>query len=136
MAAGAGKKESTQVTVSEKEYQLITQIRNLKEKGFTDEDILQLDRSKDITKENIQKARLDGIEINKMQIKIKEREIAYKKAQLEKKESLEKHDDFVDGKKPLFMLESDIEKIQFDLLQIEEINEATQEEYDKDNKED
>lgn len=134
MAAGAGKNKSTQVTVSEKEYKLVTQLRNLKEKGFTDEDILQLDRSKAITKENMQKMRLDTIEMQEMRIKQQEREIRYKQEQLDKKEPLEKHDDFFDGKKPLFMLESDIEKIKHEIKQGKEGIKIIKEEYDRDEK--
>ena len=120
--------------VNEQEYQLIQQIRNLKEKGFTDEDILQLDRNKEISKENMQKMRLETIKMQEMAIRQKEREIKYKKDQLYKKESLEKHDDFFDGKKPLFMLESDIEKIEYEIRGIKESIKTIQEESDKEEK--
>ena len=124
-----------EVTVTKEEYKLVKQLRNLKEKGITDNDIHQLDRNKEINKENMKKMRLETIKLNKSQIKRKEREMEYKKAQLEKKESLEKHDAFVEGKKPLFMLESDIDQINIDIAQIREVNKAAQEEYDNAEKE-
>ena len=120
--------------VSEKEYKLVQQIRNLKEKGFTDEDILQLDRSKEISKENIQKTRLETIKVNTRRIIQVKRDVEYKRMQLRKEESLEKDDRYVDGKKPLFILENDIEETEANIKQIEEINKITQEEYDKDKK--
>jgi len=116
--------------INEQEFKLVQQIRNLKEKGFTDEDILQLDRNKEISKENMQKMRLETIKMQEMAIIQKEREINYKREQLDNKEPLEKHDDFFDGKKPLFMLESDIEKIQYEIRGIKESIKAIEKEHD------
>ena len=123
-----------ELKVNEQEFKLVQQIRNLKEKGFTDDDILQLDRNKEIGKENMQKMRLDTIEMQEMRIKQQQREVKYKQEQLDKKESLEKHDDFFDGKKPLFMLESDIEKIEYEIKQSKEGIKSIKEEYEQDEK--
>jgi len=120
--------------VNESEFKLVQQIRNLKEKGFTDEDIVQLDRSKEIKKEQMQKMRLETIKVHEMQIIHKGREVKYKQDQLDKRECLEKHDDFVDGKKPLFMLESEIEITKGNITQLKEAVTAIQEEIDRDKK--
>ncbi len=87
---------------------------------------------KAISKEDKQRTRLESIKINNMKLKQKEREVKYKRRQLEKNEPLEKHEDFIDGKKPLFMLESDIDLIQYDINQLKESNKVIQEEYNKD----
>lgn len=120
--------------VNEQEFKLVQQIRNLKEKGFTDEDILQLDRSKEINKESMQKTRLETIKVNTRRIKQVRRDIEYKQLQIKKGESLEKDDRYVDGKKPLFILENDIEETEANIEQIEEQNKIIQEEHDKDEK--
>jgi len=116
--------------VDEQDFLFIQKIKNLKGKGFTDEDILQLDRNKEISQENMQKARLQTIKLNNLNIKIKQREIEYKRSQLKKRTSLEKHIDFLDEKKPLFMLENDIDKLNLEIEQINEIKDLTQGEYD------
>ncbi len=87
---------------------------------------------KAMSKEDKQRTRLESIKINNMKIKQKEREVEYKQVQLKNKEPLEKHDGFIDGKKPLFMLESDIDLIQYDINQLKESNKVIKEEYDKD----
>lgn len=120
--------------VSEQEYKLVQQIRNLKEKGFTDDDILQLDRSKEINKENMQKSRSDSIKLNKGRITHNNRAIKHKQSQIDKKESLEKEEAYLDNKKPLFMLENEIEVLTIQNEQFEESNKALQEGYDKDEK--
>ena len=136
MTADVGKNEPDTVTVSKKEYELITQIRNLKEKGFTDDDILQLDRNKAITKENMQKARLDTIKINTRRIKHYKRSIANKQEQIDKKKPIEKEEAYIGEIKPFFMLQNELEEIAANIEQLEEINKLAQEEYDKTNKED
>ncbi len=117
--------------VNESEFNLIQQIRNLKAKGFTDEDILQLDRNKEINKENIQKARKETIEINTRRNKHYRRSIEHKKQQMTDKTSVEKHEGYIGDIKPLFMLENEIEEIEANIKQNEEINKLAQEEYDK-----
>ena len=120
--------------VNEQDFKLLQQIRNLKGKGFTDEDILQLDRNKEINKENMQKMRLDTILGNKRQIAHFGRAIEHKKEQLEGKTSVEKHEGYIGDVKPLFMLENEIEVLNESIRQLEEVNKAAQEEYDKDTK--
>ena len=120
--------------IDEKEYQFLQKVRNLKAKGFTEEDILQLDRLKEISKEVKQKERLIQTEQYEIQIKIKQREIDFKKRELEKSESLEKHEAFTDGKKPLFMLESDIDKLEFEIKGYKELSKLAKEEYAKEEK--
>lgn len=102
------------------------------EKTVSKEDFALLQTIKAISKETKQRVRLQTIKINELKIKAIKREIVFKKAQLKKKESLEKHEAFIDGKKPLFMLKSDIEKIEFEINDLEEVNKSTQEEYDND----
>jgi len=120
--------------VNESEFNLIQQIRNLKEKGFTDEDILRLDRSKEIDKEAMQNSRKETIELNKHRLKHNERAIEHKKGQIENKESLEKEESYLDNKKPFFMLQNEIEILQVQNLQLEGSNKILQEEYDRDKK--
>ncbi len=123
-----------EVKVTKEEFKLISQIRNLKEKGFTDEDILQLDRNKEINKENLQKMRLETIKQNNRQITHFGRTIKHKQEQLDGKTSVEKHEGFIGDIKPLFMLENEIEVLEDSIKQLEEVNKAAQEEYDKDTK--
>ena len=120
--------------VNEQEFKLVQQIRNLKEKGLTDEDILQLDRNKEISKENMQKTRLDTIKITIRRIKQVKRDIEYKRMQIKENKSLEKDDRYVDGKKPFFILENDIEETEANIRQMEESIELIQGEYDRDEK--
>ena len=123
-----------EVKVTEKEFNLIKQIRNLKEQGFTDEDILQLDRNKEISKENLQKMRIDTIKQNKGQITHFGRSIEHKKQQLKDQTSVEKHEGYIGDIKPLFMLENEIEVLEANIEQFKEVNKSAQEEYDKDKK--
>ena len=92
--------------------------------------LLNLIKSRDF--EDKQRGRLQTIKVNKRNIKAKDREIIYKRNQLKEKKSVEKHEAFLDGKKPLFMLESDIDRINEEIEQLKEINDFAQEEYDKD----
>ena len=120
--------------VKEAEFKLVQQIRNLKEKGFTDDDILQLDRNKEISKETMQKTRFETIILTTRRIKQVKRDIEYKRMQIKEKKSLEKDDRYVDGKKPFFMLQNDIEETEAQIEQMEESIKTIQEEYDKDEK--
>ena len=120
--------------VDEAEFKLVQQIRNLKEKGFTDDDILQLDRNKEISKETMQKTRFETIILTTRRIKQVKRDIEYKRMQIKEKKSLEKDDRYVDGKKPFFMLQNDIEETEANIEQMEESIKTIQEEYDKDEK--
>ena len=116
--------------VDEAEFKLVQQIRNLKEKGFTDDDILQLDRNKEISKETMQKTRFETIILTTRRIKQVKRDIEYKRMQIKEKKSLEKDDRYVDGKKPFFMLENEIEELQGQIDQLKEISKFAQKEYD------
>lgn len=124
--------EKDEVKVTKKELELIKQIRNLKEKGFTDDDILQLDRNKEINKENMQKMRLDTIKQNTTTIKHYGRTITHKKQQIKDETSVEKHEGYIEEIKPLFMLENEIEILETNIEQLKEISKSAQEEYDKD----
>ncbi len=123
-----------EIKVTEKEFSLVKQIRNLKEKGFTDEDILQLDRNKEINKESMQKMRSETIKGNIRTIKHYGRSIAHKRQQLKDETSVEKHEGYIGDIKPLFMLDNEIEVLEANIGQLEEVNKAAQEEYDKDAK--
>ena len=120
--------------VSESEFQLIQQIKNLKEKGFTDDDILQLDRNKEINKENLQKARLETIKVNTRRIKHYRRSIKSKEEQIASGKSIEKEEAYVGEIKPLFMLHNEAEEILANIEQLEEINQLAQKEYDREEK--
>ena len=118
-------------SVSNSDYKLIQQIRNLREKGFSDEDILQLDRNKEISNEEKQRGRQIAIEINKRRIRQLIRLIEHKRVQVKDKTSLEMNGDYKDGLKPIFMIENEIEDIEANIEQLKEVNKSTQEEYDK-----
>ena len=102
-------------TVSEEEYKLIQ-------------------RLKLFSKEDKQRTRLLSIKKNKRQIKQKQREVEFKKEQIKNKEVLEKHVDFVDGKKPMWYLQNDIEDIEAQIEELEEQSKYAQKEYDKEAK--
>lgn len=106
-----------------------------KTERITKKDKLKLDIIDNLSKEDMQYQRLKSIEQYEIEIKIRKREIDYKKEQLEKKESLEKHEAFVDGKKPLFMLESEIDKIVFEIVGFDDMIKGAREEYEKSKKE-
>ena len=118
--------------VSEQEYKLVQQIRNLKEKGFTDDEILQLDRNKEVTQENKQKLRISVIRKNDLKIIQYERMITDKLDQIHKKDYREKSESFFDDKKPEFMLLNEIDELTELMEDIKETNKITQEEHDKD----
>jgi len=122
------------VKVTEEEFKLVSQIRNLKEKGFTTDDILQLNRNKEISKENIQKARKETISGNTRRIKHYNRSIVHKREQVATGGLKEKHEGYIDDKKPVFMLENEIEEIEANIVQMNEINKLAQEEYDREEK--
>ncbi len=96
-----------------------------------EEDYKLIQRMKSLSDEDKQRNRLFGIKRYKIQIKQQERAIEYKRKQIKEKNSLEKHADFLDGKKPLFMLESDIEQLQFDIDNLKVVLKSAEEEYEK-----
>ena len=100
-----------------------------------EEDYKLLQRIKAVTLEDKQNLRLENIEINKRKINQFKRLIKHKEDQIYKKESLEKHEGYLDDKKPLFMLQNEIEEIQAQINQLERANKNSKEEYDKAEKE-
>ncbi len=127
--------------VSKEEYELINVMKRftkedfdllstIKENDFTLKDIKDLERTRVITNENKQRTRLDTIKNNNLMIKHQERAIEYKQGQVDKKESLEKEEKYIDGKKPIYMIINEMEQIQAHVKQLKEVNTATQKEYD------
>ncbi len=127
--------------VSKEEYELINVMKRftkedfdllstIKENDFTLKDIKDLERTRVITNENKQRTRLDTIKNNNLMIKHQERAIEYKQGQVDKKESLEKEEKYIDGKKPIYMIINEMEQIQAHVEQLKEVNTATQKEYD------
>ena len=88
-------------------------------------------RLRAIKKEDKQRNRLETIKMGERRIRYAEREILHKEAQIDKGESLEKHENYFDGKKPIFMLINDIEETKVQITQLKEVNKFAQEEYDK-----
>lgn len=131
--------------VSKEEYALINAMKRfnkddfnllntLKDNKFTLADVKALERTREISEENKQLERSQIIKNSKMTIEHKQREIKYKQDQVDKKESLEKEDKCIDGKKPIFMLENEIERSEAEIEQIKEVIKATQSEYDAHNR--
>ena len=127
--------------VSKEEYELISVMKRftkddfdllstIKENDFTLKDVKDLERTRTITNENKQRNRLDTIKNNNLMIRQQERAIEYKQGQVDKKESLEKEEKYIDGKKPIYMITNEIEQIQAHVEQLKEVNTATQKEYD------
>ncbi len=127
--------------VSKEEYELINVMKRftkddfnllstIKENDFTLKDVKDLERTRTITNENKQRNRLDTIKNNNLMIKQQERAIEYKQGQVDKKESLEKEEKYIDNKKPIYMITNEIEQIQAHVKQLKEVNTATQKEYD------
>ena len=110
-------------------------INERKTERVTKKDKIRLERMDSLSEEDKQYQRLKNIEQYEIQAKIKQREIDYKKAQIKNGESLEKHESFVDGKKPMFMLESDIDKLEFEINGLRDVIKSSREEYEKSKKE-
>ena len=127
--------------VSKEEYELISVMKRftkadfdllstIKENDFTLKDVKDLERTRTITNENKQRNRLDTIKNNNLMIRQQERAIEYKQGQVDKKESLEKEEKYIDNKKPIYMITNEIEQIQAHVKQLKDVNTATQKEYD------
>ena len=86
---------------------------------------------KNVNEEDKQRNRLISIETNTRRAKHIQRAIDYKNNQLKEGESLEKHEHTLDGKKPLYIIENEIEESLAQIKQLEEANKFTQEEYNK-----
>ena len=97
-----------------------------------EEEYKQILRLRQISKEDKQRGRLESIKSNKRRITYAEREIEHRQDQIKTGISLEKHENYFDGKKPLFVLQSDIDETTNQIEQMKEIIKAAQEEYDKD----
>lgn len=117
--------------ISEEDFALLSV---LKEKNINIEELKELDRLREIKLEDKQHARLETIKINNRRIKAFERLVKYKKDQIKSNVSLEKHEQSFDEKKPIFMLENEIEESEAQIEQFKELNKLTQEEYDKDDR--
>ena len=90
---------------------------------------------KQISKEDKQRQRLILMEANLRKVAQTNREIDYKQKQFDSKEVTEKHDSFVDGKKPLFYLQNDIEDLKAIIKELEFNYKRLEEEYKKDSEE-
>lgn len=107
---------------------------NRKSFRVTEEEYKQIQHQKEINIENLQKDREIGIKTNKMRIIQMTRELEYRKDQIKKEVSLEKHEDFVDGKKPLFFIQNEIDNAQMNLERLTESTKELEEEYEKSKK--
>lgn len=59
--------------------------------------------------------RIKEINIARMKIKQFQRDIEFKQKQIENGKSLEKHDGYLDGAKPIFYLQNEIDQLMFHL---------------------
>ena len=131
------------IKVSKEDFELVQLIKErkldkddfsflftLKDGGYTEKDIKDLKRLRDIKHEDKQRNRLETIEQNNRKIKYAEREIEHRQSQIDKRISLEKHENYIDGKKPLFVLQSDIDETYNQIDQLKEVNKYAQKEYD------
>lgn len=99
-----------------------------------EKDYKLIQRLKAIRTEDKQYNRLRSISLNELKIKGLEREEEFKRKQLKEGKCVEKHEGFIDGVRPLFMLNTDIERIEYDIKNLKEVIKATKEEYDKEKK--
>ena len=84
------------------------------------------------TQEDKQRSRLDTIKANKRKVIQFGRMIKDKKEQIESKIYKEKSETYIDGAKPDFILQNEVEDITAHMEQLNEISIKIQEEYDKD----
>lgn len=135
-------KEEGQIVTAE-EYELVQLMKDkklteedfdflltLKDSNFTIKDIKELKRLQEIKKEDKQRNRLYTINNNKRKITFLERDIKHKQGQISCGVCSEKHENYLEDKKPLFMLDNDIDEINAQIEQLKEVNELTQKEYD------
>ncbi len=104
-----------------------------KRKSFKvdEEEYKEILRLRTIKKEDKQRNRLETIKMGERRIRYAEREIEHKQEQIDKGTSLEKHENYFDGKKPIFMLINDIEETKVQIEQLKEQNKYAQKEYDE-----
>ncbi len=91
-----------------------------------------LERIKATTPEDKQRQRLDTIKGNERRVIQFGRMIKDKQEQIEDKVYKEKSETYIDGAKPDFILQNEIEDIEAHIEQLKEVTKKTQEEYDKD----
>ena len=106
---------------------------NEKPKRFKvdEEEYKEILRLRAIKKEDKQRNRLETIKMGERRIRYAEREIEHRQDQIEKGESHKKHENYIDGKKPNFILINDIEETKVQIAQLKEVNKYAQKEYDK-----
>ena len=102
-----------------------------KEIKISEEDFKILQRVKETNLEDKQRNRLDTIKANKRRVVQFGRMIKDKKEQIKDKIYKEKSETYIDGAKPDFILQNEIEDIQAHIEQLKEVTKKTQEEYDK-----
>lgn len=73
-------------------------------------------RESEVFKDQLRRERESGIKALELRIKIRKRELASKRVQIESKNVIEKHPEFEDGKKPVYLLENEADEI---LMEIE-----------------
>ena len=96
---------------------------------INEEDFAKLQQIKLIETENLQYQRLRTIEHQAILIRNRQRAIDYKRNQIKEGNCKEKHEAFIDGIKPVFMLESDIEQINFEISGFIDVIQGAAKEY-------
>lgn len=96
------------------------------------EDYMMLSRIKSISKESKQYERLRTIKQYEMRIEGMKREILYKKGQISSGESNEKVEVYLDGKKPLWYLQNDVDQLEFEIVGLKDAIVKIKKEYEAD----
>ena len=103
---------------------------NRKSFKVSEEEYKKLQRMKAIDAENTQKNREITIRKNNLSIKQYERMISDKNTQINQKNYTEATESFVDGKKPAFMLQNEIDELNESIIALKEVNDAIKAEYE------
>ena len=101
-----------------------------KEIKISEEDFKILQRVKETNPEDKQRIRLETIKANKRRVIQFGRMIKDKKEQIKDKIYKEKSETYIDGAKPDFILQNEVEDIESHIEQLKEVTKKTQEEYD------
>ena len=96
-----------------------------------EEDYKLLHRVKATSPEQKKKDREETIKLNTRRVKHFNRVKDHKQKQVNENKSLEKHEAYIDGKKPIFMVHNEVEEIQAQIEQLEEQIKLIQEELKK-----
>ena len=72
-----------------------------------------------MSKEELLEKRQQEIKICEMKINQLNRELAFKQEEVNNGVSLEKQDDFIDGKKPIYFIQNEMDQIKFHIEQNE-----------------